>query len=137
MKVNYDNWERRYFLTTGDGQRRLLNEDRIRQRCSELTNFPIAPLEKLEPGARYTIAIRVILQPMSVENYEEIKDWLAGQVKELHPKTLTTAKSPGKKAGNWLLDFVLNLTGFGDRVITAKSPAFTWKEGSAVPEEER
>ncbi len=137
MKVSFDNWERRYVLATPEGEPRLLNEDGIRQRCSELVNFPIAPLEKLESRSRYTITIRVILQPMSVESYQEITRWLSGEVKELNPKTLKSTKSPGKKAGNWLLGLVLNLTGFGDRVISAKSPAFTWTEGSVVLEEER
>lgn len=137
MKVSFDNWERRYVVTTPEEEPKLLNEDGVRERCSELVNFPIASLEKLEQGSRYRIAIRVILQPMSVENYREIKRWLAGEVKEFNPKTLKSTKSPGKKAGNWLLGLVLNLTGFGDRVISAKSPVFTWENGTVILEKER
>lgn len=137
MKVNFDNWERRYVLDTPQEEPRLLNEDRIRERCSQLNDFPLAPLEKLEPGSRYTVAVKTILQPMSVESYQEIKRWLTGEVKEINPKAIKSSKSPGKKAGNWLLGLVLNLTGFGDRIITAKSAVFTWRDGAVVFDKER
>ena len=132
MKVSYDNWERRYILDTPKEGPRLLNEDKIRERCSQLTDFAIAPLEKLIQGSRYSVAVKAILQPMSVESYQEIKRWLSGEVKELNPKAIKSSKSPGRKAGNWLLGLVLNLTGFGDRVITAKSPVFSWADGTVV-----
>ena len=132
MKVNFDNWEKRYVLTTPQEEPRLMNEDRIRQRCSQLVDFPLCSADMLSDGSQYSIAVKVILRPMSVENYQEIKRWLAGEVKELNPKAIRTSKSPGKKAGNWLLGLVLNLTGFGDRIITAKSPPFQWQEGSGI-----
>lgn len=136
MKVSFDNWEKRYVLTTPQEGPRLMNEDRIRQRCSQLVDLPLTSTEMLSDGSQYTIAVKVILRPMSVENYQEIKRWLAGEVKELNPKAIRTSKSPGKKAGNWLLGLVLNLTGFGDRIITAKSPPFQWREGSIVIQDE-
>jgi len=137
MKVNFDNWERRYVLDTPREEPRLLNEDRIREQCSQLIDFPLAPLEKLVPGSKYTVAVKAILQPMSIESYQEIKRWLAGEVKEINPKAIKSSKSPGKKAGNWLLGLVLNLTGFGDRVITAKSSVFTWRDGAVVFDKKR
>jgi hypothetical protein len=132
MKVSYDNWEKRYVLTTPQEGPRLMNEDRIRHRCSQLVDFPMTSVDMLSDESPYSIAVKVILRPMSVENYQEIKRWLAGEVKELNPKAIRTSKSPGKKAGNWLLGLVLNLTGFGDRIITAKSPPFRWHEGSGI-----
>ena len=137
MKVSFDNWEKRYAVVTRDEEPRLLNEDRVREQCSELTNFRVAPLSKLEEESKYTITVKVVMQPMSMESYQEIKRWLAGEVKELNPKAIKSTKSPGRKAGDWLVGLVLNLTGFGDRVITAKGPAFHWKEGSFILEEGR
>ncbi len=134
VKVSFDNWERRYVLTTGEGKSIFLNEEMLKQRCSKLTNFRLSPLSKLKSGKRYRITVRVVLQPMSVENYQEVKRWLAGEIKELKPKALKPSRSPVKKAGNWLLGLVLNLTGFGDQVVTAKSPAFYWQNGSVILE---
>ena len=137
MKVSFDNWERRYVLDRPREDVRLLTEDRIKEQCSRLVNFPLSSQENLETGSRYIVTIKVVLQPMSVENYQEIKRWLAGEVREINPKAISSSKAPGKKAGNWLLGLVLNLTGFGDRIITAKSATFTWNESDVVFEEEK
>ena len=129
MKVNYDTWDRRYVVHTPAGEPQRLQEDQMRRQCSELIDLPIAELDNMEPDGRYSLAIRVLLQPMSVENYEEIKRWLSGEVRQINPKSVKSAE-PGKKAGDWLMGLILNLTGLGDRVITAKSPPFSWREGT-------
>ena len=136
MKVNFDQWEKRYVLATRPEERQFMTEDRIRERCSRLVDIPFVPAAKLSIGDQYVIAVKIVLQPMSVENYQEIRRWLAGEMKEINPKAIRTTKSPGKKAGNWLLGLILNLTGFGDRVITAKSPSFIWKNESVIFENE-
>ena len=127
-KVNFDQWEKRYVLATSPEEQQFMSEHRIRERCSQLVDIPIVPSSKLTIGDQYIIAMKIVIQPMSVENYQEIRRWLAGEVKEINPKAIRTTKSPGKKAGNWLLGLVLNLTGFGDRIITAKSPSFVWQD---------
>lgn len=137
MKLNFDTWERRYVLVTRDQPPQLLNEEEIRTRCSRLVNFSLADAGELERNSRYFIAVKAVLTPMSMENYQEIKGWLAGEVRQIDPKAIGTAKEPGKKAGNWLLGLVLNLTGFGDRIVSAKSPVFGLREGALVYEKER
>jgi hypothetical protein len=124
MKVSFDNWERRYLLSLPKTKPVLLNEERIKESCSQLVDLPLAPVEKFNPEHKYAITVRVILQPLSVENYQEIRQWLAGEVKELDPKSIKPSASSGKKAGNWFLGLILNLTGFGDRVTSVKSRKF-------------
>ena len=129
MKVSYDAWEKRFILAEKRGEYRLMNEDRVREKCSEIVDFPLTAVENLDEGGRYFVTVRVILQPMSVESYEEIKRWLTGEVSELNPKAIRQTRDPGKKAGDWFMGLVLNLTGFGDRILNAKGPLFTWSEG--------
>jgi len=135
LKVNYDNWEKKYVVYLGKDKPHWLPEDRVRKRCSHLTDFPVAPAEDMRSDAQYYIKIRVLLKPMSIESYQEIKQWLAGEVKDLDTKSISKTKKPGKKARNWFLGLILNLTGFGDRVISAKSSVFTWKDGNVKHEE--
>ena len=130
LKISYDAWERRYVVFRPGIDPEIMNEDRVIRECSELIDFNLASVNLLEPDGSYTIAIRLVLQPMSVENVEEIRRWLSGEVKQINPKAITDSENPGKKAGNWFMGLVLNLTGFGDKVITAKSPPFNWKEGT-------
>jgi hypothetical protein len=134
MKIGYDPWEKRYALFYRDPNPTFLSEDRMKFRCSQLTAIPLIPIEKLEPQSRYIIAIQITLVPMSVENYQDIKRWLSGEVRDLHPKDISSGKSPGKKAGDWFVGLILNLSGFGDRILSIKSPTFLWQNGSAVLE---
>ena len=60
------------------------------------------------------------MHPISIENYKEIQRWIVGEAKEIDTKVI---KQP-KKAGNWVLGVVLNLSGFGDQVINARSQSF-------------
>lgn len=131
MKISYDNWEKGYLLTRPGGTSVLLSEEHLIERCSQHEGFRVIELDQLEGGDCYIIVVKAVLQPMSVDNYEEIKRWLAGEVNELDPKALKSSESPDEKAGDWLLGLVLNLTGFGDRVITAESPTF-WLENDTV-----
>jgi hypothetical protein len=57
-------------------------------------------------------------------------------MKDLNPKAIKSTKSAGKKAGDWLLGVVLNLTGFGDRLIETRSRPFIIKGGFVVVQEE-
>jgi len=132
MKVSFKSWDKRYTVVTGNGQTVSLNEDRFCQKCSCLDDFQIIEVKKLNPETKYYIAIKVVISPISVENYQEIKQWLTGEVKKLKSNPAKSSESSGKKAGDWLLNLVLNLTGFGDQTITARSSVFLWKNSMAV-----
>ncbi len=135
MKVGYDNWERCFVLTRPEETPLLLNENHIQEGCSQFDDFRLIALDQLKSKVRYTIVVKTILQPLSVDSYEEIKRWLTGEVQELNPKALKSTESPDEKAGDWLLGLVLNLTGFGDRVITAESPTFQIENSTVVIDE--
>ncbi len=135
MKIGYDTWEQRYMLARADGRIDLTHEDRLKERCSTLQDYPLIPVSDMEDGSEYYITVKAVLQPMSVENYQEIKRWLSGEVKELNPKAISSSRSPGKKAGNWLLGLILNLSGFGDRLVSAKSPVFRIQNGTVINQE--
>lgn len=134
MKIGYDSWEKRYILTLRDGTSTLVNEDGVWEHCAKLSGFPLADAEKLEANRRYRIVIRITFQPMSIENVEDIKRWLSGEAGEINPKAIQASKSPLKKAGDWMVGLVVNLSGFGDKVILAQSQPFLWQDGLVVVE---
>jgi len=129
MKLAWDPWSKRYTVETRGNRPLLLSEDGLKKRCTEFERLRVAGIEKLIKGEHYYIAMKIILKPMSVENMDEITKWLSGEVKEIDTQHIGNAPRTKKKAGNWLMGMVLNLTGFGDRVITARSSRFTWREG--------
>jgi hypothetical protein len=134
MKIAYDNWEKRYVLTLRDGSVKLVNEDGVWEHCAKVSGFPVLEAEKLEEGRRYRIAIKVTFQPMSIENVQDIKRWLSGEGEGVKTKTAEEPKAPLKRARDWLLSLVVNVSGFGDRVYMAESMPFIWQDGAVSVE---
>jgi hypothetical protein len=126
MKVNYDTWEKQYQIQTKDADPVFLSEERAFQRCCTVRDCRLMSRDKVEPATRYMVTVRAVLEPMSLDNYQEIKRWLSGGVKE-GSAAQTSGSTSGsgrslKKTRNWLVGLVLNLTGFGERVCFVKSP---------------
>jgi hypothetical protein len=132
MKIGYDNWERKFTVMHADRTLLFKNEEEAGRHCSRLTRFGITGKDQLKPARAYRIFVRVLFQPMSMENVEEIRRWLSGKADDLNAKSIKRSKSPLKSAGDWLLGFVVNVSGFGDREFTAESPEFTAENGVLV-----
>lgn len=130
MKIHYDSWSKRYALTTRSGQI-MLDEKEMVEHCSRLIRFPLAAFSELDPDARYTVGIRLIVQPMTMDNYEEIRRWLTGEAREISPKSLTEKES-GERIGGWFLGMMLNLTGFGEQISTNRRTFYTVRGDSLI-----
>ncbi|MBN1894765.1 DUF4390 domain-containing protein [bacterium] len=133
MKLSYDIWEKSYEVHSREGKRPV-NREKLRQLGSGLHDLHVAWLYRLVPGERYRIVYRAWIRPMSLENVADVGKWLAGEAKQLNPGSAKKSGSPVRKIGNWMLRFMLNATGFGDRVMTAKSPKFGIRDGRIVLE---
>lgn len=131
-KINYNIWEKRYAVYTGMEKPKFLNIDRVKKLCCEIENYSLCRIKDLNQNNEYIIIIKVTFRPMSIDNYEEIRRWVSREAKEFNPKELKKPRKAGEKAGNWLVEIVLNLTGFGDRVITAKSEVFSCIRDSII-----
>jgi hypothetical protein len=129
MKIGYDNWERKFTVMHSDRTLLFMNEEDAGRHCSRLIRFRITGKNQLKPARAYRIFVRVLFQPMSIENVEEIRRWLSGKADDLNAKSIKRSKSPLKSAGDWLLGFVVNVSGFGDREFTAESAEFTVANG--------
>ncbi|MBN2102841.1 DUF4390 domain-containing protein [bacterium] len=135
LKINYNHWERKYQVFFQDGQSRLYEEQELIDYCQQLSAFKIIDIHSLTEGYRYRVVAQVLFRPMSMENIQELKQWLSGEADEFDPGDIKISKSPWKKAGDWILNVFVNLTGFGDQVITGKSPLFYLTNGQLLLEE--
>jgi len=124
IKISYDPWQKKFILQAGSGAPEQMQEDSLRIRCSKILKTEMIPAETLAATGTYYLALRIVIHPMAVENVEEISHWLSGEAKEFSPKAIKLKDKPGRKAGNWLMKFFLNITGFGDKVISGKSKLF-------------
>jgi hypothetical protein len=124
LKIDYDNWERKYRMVSKSDNPIFLSGEALKKRCDEQLDLTICPTDKLENESKYHLTMHIIVQPMTVENVEEVRKWLAGEVDDFSADSIEKTKSPFKKLGGWVLGLVVNLTGFGERVYDLNGPVF-------------
>ncbi|HDP99784.1 MAG TPA: DUF4390 domain-containing protein [bacterium] len=124
MKVFFDNWEKKYVVISFAEKRITRSLETVREQCSHIHSLPVALFEELPQNKQLFITVKAILRPMSVENYQDIKNWLSGQTKNLEIEKLGDTEKQEKKIKGGLLKIFLALTGFGDRTVSGKSTLF-------------
>jgi hypothetical protein len=139
VKSTYEPWEQKYVLITAE-ERRLTNSlELVRQRWEQHHGVKMAELAQLNPAHRYFVIIELLVEPVSRENLNEIRAWLAGEVKSVTRRDSTNAADDAKREGiqNRLLEFILNLTGFGKRIISEKSGIFRVAQNGGIELEKK
>lgn len=132
MKVYYDNWENKYVIMSAEEKRLTNSIETVREKCSKISNLSIFPVSKMKENGNYFITVKAILRPLSVENYQEIKNWISGQAKNMEFKNLDDTKNQEKKIKGGVLKMLLALTGFGDRVVSGRCEDFQFREKSIL-----
>lgn len=130
MKVFFDNWENKYVIMSAEEKRLTNSLETVGEKCSQIHNFEIAPLKQFKGDNDYFFTVKMILRPLSIENYQEIKHWLSGKAKSFNLKDLDDTDQQEKKLKGGLLKMFLSLTGFGDKVISGKSSDFKIIDGN-------
>ena len=132
MKVFYDNWEHKYVIMSAEEKRLTSSLEMVKEKCSQVQNFSMTPIDKLKSKNDYFFNIKVILRPLSIENYQEIRHWLSGKAKNFKLNDLDDTEEQEKKFKGGLFKMFLALTGFGDRVISGKCDDFKIQGGEVV-----
>ena len=124
IKINYDHWENKYAVLDRDGESQWFDEKDLIAYCQHLPRFKIGTPDILKPEHTYRLVAQIMIKPMSVENLEELKHWLSGEAGEIDTRDIQLNRSPLKKIGDWAMRTLVNLTGFGDRIIEGRSRLF-------------
>jgi hypothetical protein len=138
IKSTYDAWEQKYVIVTA-GERRLTSAlDLMRRWWEQHRGVRLAEAKELGAHRRYFVTIELLVEPVSKESLNEIRGWLAGEVKKPARRDSTAAASDstrGTSVPDRLLNLLINLTGFGKQVITAQSGTFGFDESGAIVRE--
>jgi len=132
MKVYYDFWENKYAILTPTEKRLTPSLETVKEKCTDISEFEGIPIRTFQSDLKYTFVVELMLRPLSVENYQEIKTWLGGEVKNLDLNDLKQANKQAKGLGTRMLRMFMTITGFGDRVISTKSNEFQIQDGNIV-----
>jgi hypothetical protein len=80
-EIVYDLWDERFRIRVAhdngaDGQSEARTPEEAIWRCCALWHFPVSDLRRLRPGARYFLAFRADLNPISEELLADVRRWL-------------------------------------------------------------
>ncbi len=123
VRIVYDHLEAKYLLFEADTSAGLPVEleEAIRRCERRRREFVFSPVRSLKPG-RYFVSVSVVVEPLAVENYRELKRWVSGEAKTLAER-LKKGNRAQEERGR-LFQILLELTGFGDRVRGGRSLPF-------------
>ncbi len=136
IKSAYDTWEQKYVIITAAERRLTSALDLVRRWWEQHHGVTLTELKGLHPSRRYFVTIDLQVEPVSKESLNEIRGWLAGEVKGA-PKSDSSGASNAaeEKRGDIpdrLLNFLVTVTGFGKRVVSVKSPNFRITEQGEI-----
>ncbi|MDZ7344595.1 MAG: DUF4390 domain-containing protein [candidate division KSB1 bacterium] len=133
IKSTYDQWEQKYVLIT-PGEKRLTNKiDGVRQRWEQHHGVALIETMKLRPSQRYFVTIELQIEPLSKETLNAIRGWLAGEVKSMPADSADTGDEQKHiDVPERFLQMLLNVTGFGKRMLSMKSEMFELTAGGAI-----
>ncbi len=121
FRVQFDAWARVYRVQRRGSPIALVGSlDSLRSELSRPIAMQFSPATRLQSGGRYYVAVYATVQPLSVEDVEQLEGWLSGEV--------DTQRGEGFGAITELprsmFDAVRNFAGFGDQRARALSVEF-------------
>ena len=126
IKLYYDNWEDKFRIITDTENRLTTQVETVREFCSQVRNFPLIDISELEPNNKYYISIETTFKPVSAETYQDLSEWLSGS-------SNSEEKEKPKKGGqNKIFGVLLNVMGFGDKVLSYKTKDFIISEDKKI-----
>lgn len=136
IKSTYDPWEQKYVIITAAERRLTSALDLVRRWWEQHHGVALTELKNLHPSRRHFVTIDLQVEPVSKESLNEIRGWLAGEVKGAgKPDSTGAANATAEKREDIpdrLLNFLVTVTGFGKRVISVKSPNFRITEQGEI-----
>lgn len=137
IKTAFDPWEQQFLVQTWEERRMTKARAFVREKWERHRGLLLADSTKLNAKHRYYVVITLQFEPVSRESLKEIRGWLAGEMKGRVRRDSTQTEAPQKSRGlqDRMLNFVVELTGLGEKVSSVKSEFFRVEGGKMVLEE--
>lgn len=137
IKTTFDPWEQQFIVQTWEERRLTKAREYVREKWEQHRNALRVDSTQFHPKHRYYVVIEMHFEPVSRESLQEIRGWLAGEMKAIGRRDSTAVAEPQKSRGlqDRMLSFVIDITGLGEQVVSLKSRMFRWREGKIVFEE--
>ncbi len=128
FKVGYDKINKRYIWLslTHREQRASSSFEKIKNLCSVQTGIFIADTTQLSKNHTYYLDIKCIVEPLSVENFEEMSKWLGGEVEDIDMEDFPSPLKSQQNITGRILNLFKGIAGFSNIQYTGRSRNFTF-----------
>jgi hypothetical protein len=136
LKTAFDPWEQQFLVETWEERRLTKSREYVRQKWERHHGLVLADSTQLDSKHRYYVVVTLRFEPVSRESLQEIRGWLAGEMKSTGRQDSARA-APQKSRGlqDRMLGFVVELTGLGEQSLSLKSGLFRVLEDQLMFEE--
>ena len=125
IKTAFDQWDKKFIIETATERRLTGSLEFVRTLWERHEGVLVADSSQLNAKHNYFASVEVLLQPVSRESLQEIRGWLAGEVKSFKSEDSTAQPAPAPSFfGDRMLGLVIDLTGFGEKLVAVKSRDF-------------
>ncbi len=132
-KLQLDAWDEVYVVRDKEGRQEIfLDLAEARGALESRRDLHIAPLSVLRDDDNYYLVVTAALKPLTMEDVEELEDWLSGETETDGGDGFGLLGLPKAFFG-----LVMGVTGFQDRNDVLRTPSFNRAEvaveGSSAP----
>jgi hypothetical protein len=139
-RVRFHPGERLFSVVENDRVDRRLTFQTLEQALAEVSNrvLPVHPRWEMKDEDRYFVAIEAAIQPLTWSEFQELDGWLSGRIHGgPEPAPPPDPEGPAGRAppaeegpgiSRALFDFLVDLSGFGDKYVRARTPPFRPKD---------
>jgi hypothetical protein len=121
IRIRYEVWRDKFILQRAGAEALTFDTlDSVRVALSKSIAIPITSISQLRAGPRYYLVVSCTLRPLSVEDVEELEDWLSGDVSSKGGSSFGFITAVPRA----LFDAVRNAAGFGDQRARTVSTDF-------------
>lgn len=131
-RVKYNKFNRRYSWISIGERRTTTALSKIERLCGVQSDIPVIRIDRLDPESEYYVSIKGILKPHSIEDFDDVKDWLSGEVNDVNLKELRKPKKSQERVSGRIFSVFKNITGLGDKVYDGMSMGFNVTNQGAV-----
>ena len=121
IRIRYEVWSDTYRVERGGVTLASSSElDSIAAALARAWALPAGRVGALKPNSRYYVVVYGTMKPLTVEDVEEVEDWVRGEVRAERRAGFGVVTELPRS----LFDAVRNFAGFGDQRARSVSPTF-------------
>lgn len=126
FRIRWDPRERSYTLEYPGPGRRLDAFETLDDLLDELAvrDLPVHPRGALGETSRYFAVVEVAIRPLTLDEFRELDGWIEGKLGGAEAPPDAPGGPGGEGLPGAVLDFLLGMAGFGDRILETRSDPF-------------